>query len=443
MNKIIIGLIALTLAYFPIRLNAQMFFAVGNYINDFAEYDKVDSFPILVSGLSSSINENFGLSKICINLTHDRTSDLRIELLAPDGTKLWLSNRNGGTDGRNYLATCFKSGGFSGYVREAAAPFMGEFIPDGRLEFVNNGQNPNGIWYILVADLKKEFKGRLNEIILHFENDPNPGQRKSPCDFNNSKNCISSLNNGNLLPDLVLVEEITKNNFLYFDDKNKDYPSQVRFAASIANIGEGPIETFGKNEWYCGTNRVTGDTIRCTDGSKPKQVLYQRIYQKNPMSDTLSYIDIEAGTNYFDEKPGHNHYHVDDWVEFRFLKGKYKKGKFKIKKVIAKGSKVSYCLFDSGICNSNDSLCLISGISFGQKNLANYGLGNYKSCNSEVQGISVGGYDTYGYLYEGQFLQLPKNLKKGTYYLEVNIDPKNIYKEINENNNIQLFEIKI
>ncbi|HPN69430.1 MAG TPA: lysyl oxidase family protein, partial [Saprospiraceae bacterium] len=203
------------------------------------------------------------------------------------------------------------------------------------------------------------------------------------------------------------------------------------------------IETFGKNEWYCGNERVKDGEVICKDGSNPRQTLYQRVYQKKPNSDTLSYVDVAAGTNYFDEKPGHSHYHVDDWVSFRILDGKYKKGKFKTKKIIASGSKVSYCLFDSGICNNQDSLCLISGISYGRANLKNYGLGNYKACNADIQGISVGGYDTYGYLYEGQFLQLPKNLKTGTYFLEVNIDPKNIYREVNEKNNVYLFQFSI
>ncbi|HOY12151.1 MAG TPA: lysyl oxidase family protein [Saprospiraceae bacterium] len=444
MKQIARGIIfTLLCAYFQVNITAQVFFSQGGKINDFDTFEKVDSFPISVAGLSNYINDSFGLSKVCINLTHDRVSDLRIELLAPDGTKLWLSNRNGGTEGRNYLATCFKNGGFSGYVREGSAPFIGDYIPDGRLEFVNNGQNPNGIWYLLIADLKPEYIGDINEILLHFEENPNPNKDKSPCDFNNAKDCFSTAKNGDLLPDLVLVEEITRNNITVFDANHAEYPAQIRFAAAIANIGEGPIETFGKNEWYCGNERVKDGEVICKDGSNPRQTLYQRVYQKKPNSDTLSYVDVAAGTNYFDEKPGHSHYHVDDWVSFRILDGKYKKGKFKTKKIIASGSKVSYCLFDSGICNNQDSLCLISGISYGRANLKNYGLGNYKACNADIQGISVGGYDTYGYLYEGQFLQLPKNLKTGTYFLEVNIDPKNIYREVNEKNNVYLFQFSI
>jgi len=96
---------------------------------------------------------------------------------------------------------------------------------------------------------------------------------------------------------------------------------------------------------------------------------------------------------------------------------------------------VSYCLFDSGACTNNDGLCAWNGSVFGEKNLVNYGFGTYASCKSGKQGISVGGYDTYGMLYEGQFIQLPKNLPSGEYLLEVEIDPEKKYLEEDRSNN--------
>lgn len=59
------------------------------------------------------------------------------------------------------------------------------------------------------------------------------------------------------------------------------------------------------------------------------------------------------------------------------------------------------------------------------------------------QGITVGGYDYYGLMYEGQFLQLPKDLKNGDYILEIEIDPQMKYHESNRKNNIFSMPIKI
>ena len=73
--------------------------------------------------------------------------------------------------------------------------------------------------------------------------------------------------------------------------------------------------------------------------------------------------------------------------------------------------------------------------------MPNYGLGNYSSCNTEKQGITVGGYDTYGLMYEGQYLQLPKGLKSGEYLLEIEIDPDHKYIESNKKNNT--FQMKV
>ena len=53
--------------------------------------------------------------------------------------------------------------------------------------------------------------------------------------------------------------------------------------------------------------------------------------------------------------------------------------------------------------------------------MPNFSLGNYFACSLQMQGIAVGGYDYYGMMYEGQFLQLPKGLKNGKYILEIEV----------------------
>lgn len=73
--------------------------------------------------------------------------------------------------------------------------------------------------------------------------------------------------------------------------------------------------------------------------------------------------------------------------------------------------------------------------------MPNYGMGVYPSCNFDKQGISVGGYDTYGLMYEGQYLQLPRGLKNGEYWLEIEVDPDHRYLESDIANNI--FSMKV
>src|SRR5436190_4875016 len=108
-------------------------------------------FSLPVSGLPSSIDTNtFGLETVCINLTHTWDSDLDISLIAPDGTTVLLSSANG-LDGDNYTNTCFNNAATTSIVA-GTAPFTGTFRPQGDLGYINNNQNPNGVWKLHFLD---------------------------------------------------------------------------------------------------------------------------------------------------------------------------------------------------------------------------------------------------------------------------------------------------
>lgn len=423
--------------------SSRIFLSQGAAISDYNSTFMVDSIPIDISNLPNRIDANFGLSKVCINITHPRVSDLKVELLSPDGTSIWLTNRNGGDDGSGYVNTCFRSNGFNGYIHQSNAPFTGEYIPDGRFDFINNGQNPNGTWYILIRDSKKNKTGNIHLISMEFDKNPMPGIHASPCSFATYESCSCKKKckkNCELLPDLIILEKFTQSQIKEYPWNDQEYPGQLRFAATIANIGYGPLETIGKNEWTCGDLKVDSSHI-CADGSRPRQLLYQRIYSL--AKNGLSYKDIIAGSNYFDDQPGHDHFHVDNWLEYRLKKEIIDKNGQTKYELITKANKVSYCLFDSGACNNQYRLCTYGDQQYDQHNLKNYGLGNYTSCNAKKQGISVGGYDTYGMHYEGQYLQLPSFLTPGIYILEIEIDPDNLYKEESRKNNIFSMSIEL
>ena len=306
----------------------------------------------------------------------------------------------------------------------------------GQMEFLNSGQNPNGTWKLYIEDLKADVTGVLDSISLTFGSKPAHAIVTSRCDLAHIAlcKCANGKKSGELLPDMIIVPAFTRNQIHEYAWDDPIYPGQLRLAATIANIGYGPLEIKGTKEWICGGQRVDSSQ-QCPDGSMSRLRVKQRVYSKQ--NDSLTYKEYDAGTMYFENKPGHNHYHVDDWVEFRLIK------KMNGKRVIvARGRKVSYCLFTTGIFYNSDKLSYISGKQYGET-MPNYGLGNYPTCNFDQQGISVGGYDTYGMMYEGQYIDLPKGLKKGIYTLEIEIDPHHWYKESNKKNNVFSMQIPI
>ncbi|AYQ32667.1 hypothetical protein DTQ70_11105 [Runella sp. SP2] len=408
---------------------AQVFTVYGGVINEYQGYYSTQKFTTVIQKLPIALDSTFGLEAVLLTLHHERVSDIKVTLEAPDGTSVWLTNRNGKETGKHYLNTRFSQFGKNGQISAAKAPFRGNFVPDGRLEFINNGQNPNGTWKVVVEDLKSGIAGVLDSVQLIFSKSPAYFIKAKQCSLENIGrcDCPDGTTNCELLPDLVIVPSFTYNQIQEYSWNHKTYPGQLRFAASIANIGYGPLEIIGTKEWYCGNQRVDSSQA-CADGKMSRMKIKQRIFSKKGTE--LVSRDREAGTMYMDDTPGHNHYHVDDWVEFRLVKIQNQQ-----REIVAKGKKVSYCLYTTGSCYNKDGLCFIGGKNYGET-MPNFGLGRYEACNFDKQGIGVGGFDTYGMLYEGQFIDLPRNLPSGEYWLEIEIDPNHLYVESNRSNNI-------
>lgn len=410
------------------NINAQIFTAKNLDLYDHFKEPFTQEIPIKVEGLPNNVNENFGLEEIEITLHHHRTSDLKIQLQSPDGTTSWVTNRNGGLDGKDYLKTKFSQFGKNGLINTGKNPFTGNYMPDGLFSYFNNNQNPNGIWKLLIEDLKAGEKGFLEEVRITFGKNPAIVKKRNICSFATPEYCTNNGKTKELLPDLVIVPYFTQTQFQEFSKDDEHYPSQLKISVAIANIGLGPLEVFP-------------DTLKMN--SHPNEIeksgkrfpLLQKIYSFNGKEFTSE--SKESGTIYYEKMPGHEHYHVDDWIEMRLVK--FEKDK---KIIMAKGAKVSYCLFTNGMLYENDKSSIIDQKQYGS-DLKNYGLGDYASCELMKQGIAVGGYDYYGLMYEGQFLTLPKDLKNGNYNLEIEIDPDHKYYESNRKNNLFSMPIKI
>ena len=207
-------------------LHAQFFTGTGGTIPN---NGPAVNFPIVVSGLPLNvIDSNYGVESVCLNITHNNVADLTIQLMAPDGTIIDLSIKNGGT-GNNYSNTCFNNYNIN-MIEEASAPFNGNFRPQGMLGDVNNGQNGNGMWNLRIQDHGPAVIGSLVSWNLTFSTTP-----ALPFNYTSSDLPIVVINtNGLVIPDdpkIVAHMGIIDNGF-----GNRNYLTDS-FNIYNANIG--------------------------------------------------------------------------------------------------------------------------------------------------------------------------------------------------------------
>lgn len=428
------------------NFDTKVFTSNQNYnpLNDFSKSSNgLFSSDIIINGLPNRIDKSFGLEKVQLAIQHSRISDIKVVLESPDGLEVWLSNRHG-RDGANYSETIFCNSGFRGKISDGIPPFVGEYLPDGILSNFNNGQNPNGIWKIKVYDLSEGVTGIFGSVVLYFSNKP-AIDIVSKCSLENPKGCkCNNINhkkhkNCKLLPDLTLIKEITEKEIHEVPYSETKGYGELRFGVSTFNKGIGPLEVKGNNIWLCNFDTVQKGAI-CHNGTYPRQQVFQTIYilTKNGFKKEIK----TAGFNAYDARPGHEHFHSDDYVNYELLvPSSLEKSQWK---VACKGTKASFCIWDLSYCRDDLINCKdINNKLYLVNDLPNYGFKGYKDCLPEVQGLSVGGVDYYGEGFEGQSIILPKGFKNGLYYLKIEIDPLNLFLESDETNNTIIIPITL
>jgi hypothetical protein len=129
-------------------MNAQIFSGAGA---DIPDDGTIIAFDIPVSGLGPAIDTtNFGIEEVCVHIYHTWSADLSVSIKAPDGTLIPLfSNVGGDQDG--FTGTCL-SGNVTNSIYQGSFPFTGTFRPFGDMGILNNGQNPNGTWQLVILD---------------------------------------------------------------------------------------------------------------------------------------------------------------------------------------------------------------------------------------------------------------------------------------------------
>lgn len=126
-------------------------------------------FDIVVTGLPNVIDTTFGLEQACLSMDHTWDSDMEVKLQAPDGTTTTLFSGVGGADD-NFTNTCLD--GVSAPLASGSAPFTGNFASMGVMGNLNNGQNPNGTWHLLLRDMAGQDFGILFNWNITFSNNP-------------------------------------------------------------------------------------------------------------------------------------------------------------------------------------------------------------------------------------------------------------------------------
>ncbi len=181
-------------------------------------------------------------------------------------------------------------------------------------------------------------------------------------------------------------------------DSPGDGHTYLLFSTTSWNSGLGPLEIIGG----------------ATDTGTSKQQVDQRIYNSDG-----TFSDHDAGS--VDWHDGHGHIHFNDYALYT------------LDAVSAPGAslrtarKTTFCIVDT-------TRVKLTKISPRQP--------FYATCGAQVQGMSQGWGDTYGYFLDGQSIDVT-GLPDGDYTLTIKIDPKNRIIETNDADNTSVVTLHL
>ena len=200
-----------------------------------------------------------------------------------------------------------------------------------------------------------------------------------------------------LLPDIITDPNDMQNWYIQNSGGNR----YLRLSNGTANAGAGKLYLYG------------GTIINST-----QREVIQRIYRTDN-----TFWERPAGT--FVHHPTHGHIHFEEWAQYSIREVLPGNG---VGDVVAQGAKTSFCILDLGVYNSS-----LPGFPPG---------GQFNSCGTSIQGLSVGWKDVYSAGLDGQQINI-NGVPDGTYWLESEVDPFNRVLESNENNNVHRILITI
>lgn len=177
----------------------------------------------------------------------------------------------------------------------------------------------------------------------------------------------------------------------------------LRLTNATPNIGEGPM------------------IVHAGEASGDSQIVYQEIRLSQGGT-----RDREAGVFVF--HPSHNHFHLNNWAQYRIREVLPGDG---VGKILYKGLKTSFCLLDSAHYAGPEPI-LGPIPPFPQ----------YLTCGADRQGISVGYEDIYTKELPDQWIDVT-GIEPGEYWLESEVDPEDQILEVDETNNVTRIKLVI
>lgn len=386
--------------------------------------------PIQVSGLPGPANASFGVVQVRVGITHPSDQELEIKLKAPDNTIITLSTSVGGQNGQDYRNTRFRNDG-SYNIAQGTPPFNNIYYPLEDINKVNNGQNANATWFLLVTDTyPMANNGTFDSVSITFGNNPPafpPSVFVCP-----TCQCPPGITDCDLKPDMTSSELVIINDMI-------ESPGSLLIGNGTPNIGLGPIEVRPVDSCFCGLVQVPCTQNTCPSNIPVTQRLHQRIYQKHANNDTLTFYDVPAGEMSY--HPQHGHIHVDNWANLS-LREKTTDPDPRNWPIIGTSVKQSYCLINlsscdgyPGACKDNNGLPLSLSSQF-----LNYGLGYLSGCG-KFQGIFPGKLDIYS-----SGLNAPINLQSicnGEYYVVSITDPDSVFADEDYSNNVVAVPVQL
>jgi hypothetical protein len=205
---------------------------------------------------------------------------------------------------------------------------------------------------------------------------------------------------GAKLPDIVVRQSDLYDHFV--DLAMEPGRVHLRLSNGTANIGAGKLHLYG----VLPAN---------PDGT---QDVMQRVF-----GDGGQFEDRLAGKFLFHE--GHNHIHFVDWAAYRLRQILPGDG---VGPIVAEGTKTSFCIIDLGVHDSS-----LPGYSPS---------GEFHSCSSTIQGLSVGWIDVYSKYLPGQSIDIT-GVPPGQYWLESEVDPLDHVLESDEANNATRIKVTL
>ena len=138
--------------------------------------------------IAINVGDSFTISDLNVSLSIDHTyvSDLRIRLIAPDGTSVQLINRRGGTSD-NVRVTLDDEATAS---LATAAVLNGTYRPE-RLLSAFDGKNSAGTWRLEIVDAARLDAGIFNSVQLQFTGTATAASATSPS--NNASQAAGSI----------------------------------------------------------------------------------------------------------------------------------------------------------------------------------------------------------------------------------------------------------